>query len=168
MNSDAQAIIDLLKLARHPEEGGWFREIYRCDEALAVAALPSRYRGARSVATAIYYLLTPETMSALHRLNSDETFHFYLGDPVEQLLLHPDGSSERRIIGPDLAGGQRPVSIVPRGTWQGARLVAGGAFALMGCTVSPGFDYDDYDHGDGEALAAGYPDRRAMIAALSG
>lgn len=164
---DATSIIDLLGLEPHPEEGGWFGEIYRAPETVAPAGLPDRYGASRTTGTAIYYLLTPETFSAMHRLKSDEIFHFYLGDPVEQVLLFPDGASEVRVIGPDLAGGARPVSIVPQGVWQGARLARGGRFALMGCTVSPGFEYDDYAHGDGPALAAQYPAQADMIRAVS-
>ncbi len=109
------------------------------------AALPSRYGGARAAGTAIYYLLTPDTFSAMHRLASDEIFHFYLGDPVEMLHLHPDGTHQVLVIGPDLEAGQRPQVIVPRHTWQGARLIPGGRYALLGTTVAPAFDYTDYE-----------------------
>ena len=119
-----------------------------------------------TVAAAIYYLLTPDTFSALHRLQSDEIFHFYLGDPVEMLQLGPDGA---RIItlGTDLAAGQQPQHLVPRGIWQGSRLVAGGSLALLGCTVSPGFDYADYEHGDRAVLMAQYPGHAEMIRQLT-
>src|SRR5581483_11176343 len=100
-----------------------------------------------AAATAIYYLLTPDTVSAMHRLATDEIFHFYLGDPVEMLQLRPDGSHRVAILGPDLDAGQRPQIVVPRGVWQGARLVPGGRFALLGTTVAPGFDYADYETG---------------------
>jgi len=164
---DALSIIDLLGLEPHPEEGGWFREIYRARDSVGTAALRDRYGGDRIAGTAIYYLLTPGTFSALHRLKSDEIFHFYMGDPVEQLLLYPDGSHEVRILGSDLATGARPVSIVPAGVWQGARLVEGGDMVLLGCTVSPGFEFADYEHGDGEQLAADYPECGRMIRALA-
>ena len=164
---DARAIIDLLNLEPHPEEGGWFREIYRSADSVGTPALRDRYGADRVAGTAIYYLLTPDTFSAMHRLKSDEIFHFYLGDPVEQLLLYPDGSSDLRTLGSNLSSGARPVSIVPAGAWQGARLAAGGALALLGCTVSPGFDYADYDHGNAEALIRSHPGRRTLIEALS-
>ena len=82
--------------------------------------------GPRAASTAIYYLLTPETVSAMHRLSSDEVFHFYAGDPVEQLHLFPDGTSELAVIGPGVARGERPQVLVSRGVWQGARLARGG------------------------------------------
>jgi hypothetical protein len=163
----AEAIIARLGLAPHPREGGWFRETYRAAETLAAPALAARYGGARAVATAIYYLLTPNTCSALHRLASDEIFHFYAGDPVEQLQLHPDGRGAVVTIGVDLAAGMRPQVVVPRGVWQGARLAAGGRYALLGCTVAPGFDYADYEAGARALLAAAYPDFASWIEALT-
>lgn len=167
MTLTAETLIDLLDLHPHPEEGGWFSEIYRSGEAVGSPLLSQRYGGERMAGTAIYYLLTPDTFSAMHRLKSDEIFHFYLGDPVEQLVLLPDGGHEVRTLGADLAAGARPVSIIPRDAWQGARLKPGGRFALLGCTVAPGFEYEDYEHGAGPALAATYPEAKEIILALS-
>jgi predicted cupin superfamily sugar epimerase len=103
----------------------------------------------------------------MHRLGSDEVFHFYAGDPVDQIRLHPDGGFERVRIGPDLMSGQVPQTVVPRGVWQGAWLVNGGAWALLGCTVAPGFDFADYEHGDRAALTAGWPEAADLIAGLT-
>jgi hypothetical protein len=164
---EAAAIVAALGLVPHPMEGGWFRETYRAAETLPASALGARHGGARAVSTAIYYLLTPATFSALHRLAADEIFHFYAGDPVEQLRLYPDGRGEIVTIGNDLAAGQRPQALVPRGVWQGARLAPGGRYALLGCTVAPGFDYADYESGDRAALAAAYPDFSERIATLA-
>jgi predicted cupin superfamily sugar epimerase len=165
--AEAAAIINALGLAPHPREGGWFRETYRATEMLSVPALGGRYAAPRAVSTAIYYLLTPVTFSALHRLASDEVFHFYAGDPVEQLRLHPDGRGEVVTIGNNLAAGQRPQLLVPRGVWQGARLAPGGRYALLGCTVAPGFDYADYESGKRATLAAAYPQFAERIATLT-
>ena len=104
----------ILGLVPHPVEGGYFAETYRSADHIPASGLPSRYGAARAASTAIYYLLTPDTFSAMHRLASDEIFHFYLGDPVEMLQLHPDGSHHVVLIGPDLEAGQRPQVIVPR------------------------------------------------------
>jgi uncharacterized protein len=164
---DAGSLIALLGLAPHPREGGHFAETYRSDERVPPGALPARYAGARALGTAIYYLLTPETLSPLHRLASDEIFHFYLGDPVEMLLLHPDGSSGVALLGTDLAGGMRPQRVVPRGVWQGARLRPGGRWALLGTTVAPGFEYADYEDGRREELLAAYPAQTRLIEALT-
>lgn len=163
----AQAIIDRLGLTPHPEEGGWFLETHRADESLAHGLLPGRYSGPRVFGTAIFYLLTPDTYSHLHRLNSDEIFHFYAGGPCEMLHLHPDGRGETVIFGGDVLAGQRPQVVVPRHVWQGMRLVPGAEFALMGCTVSPGFEYADYVHGDRGGLTADYPEFREQIELLT-
>lgn len=157
----------LLGLTAHPVEGGYFAETYRSAEQLRAGALPARYGGDRAVGTAIYYLLTPETLSAMHRLASDEVFHFYLGDPVEMLQLWPDGSHRVVAIGTDLEAGERPQAIVPRDVWQGARLRPGGRFALLGTTVAPGFDYADYETGRRAHLLTTYPTARTLITALT-
>ena len=163
----AQEIIERLGLRPHPDEGGFFAETYRAQERLAAPALHPRYGGPRTVSTAIYYLLTPDTVSALHRLASDEVFHFYLGDPVEMLHLLPDGAQRTLTLGQDLIAGMVPQVVVPAGVWQGARLVAGGKWALLGCTVAPGFEFADYEHGRRQPLARAYPGARDLIVALT-
>ncbi len=163
----AAELKSLLRLLPHPREGGWFAETWRSQETIPHAALPSRYPGPRAAGTAIYYLLEPQSFSEMHRLASDEVFHFYLGDPVEMLQLAPDGSARRIVLGPDLAGGMLLQTVVPQGVWQGSRLVPGGRFALLGCTVSPGFDYADYESGARAALTLSWPDWREMIALLT-
>jgi predicted cupin superfamily sugar epimerase len=163
----AKEIIALLKLKPHPKEGGFYSETYRADETIPAGVLPPRYRGERSISTCIYYLLTAGTFSAMHRLQSDEIFHFYLGDPVEMVRLSPDGGGKIVVLGADLQAGMTPQVIVPRGVWQGSRLVAGGKFALLGCTVAPGFDFADYEHGRREDLLRSHPQFREKIAALT-
>lgn len=166
-SGEAAAIIAALGLVPHPKEGGWFRETYRAAEALPARVFGGRYADPRAVSTAIYYLLTPATFSALHRLEADEVFHFYAGDPVEQLRLFPGGNGEIVTIGNNLAAGQRPQVVVPRGVWQGARLAPGGRYALLGCTVAPGFEYADYESGNRAILAAAYPRFAEQIATLT-
>jgi uncharacterized protein len=141
-------IIDLLGLQPLPLEGGYYRETYRS---------AARFAADKSAATAIYYLLTPDTFSALHRLPTDEVFHLYLGGPVRMLQLGPDGTGREVVIGTDLAAGQRPQVVVSAGVWQGSRLAAGAAFALMGTTMAPGFDFSDYEGGDRRRLVGEYP-----------
>jgi predicted cupin superfamily sugar epimerase len=148
----------------HPEEGGFFRETYRCDET--PSGVPPRYQGKRAFGTAIYYLLTPETFSHMHRLDSDEIFHFYAGDPVEQLILRPDGNADTVLLGTDLLAGQVPQHVVPRTVWQGARLAPGGDWALLGCTVAPSFEFIDYHHGARSSLLQGWPKMTAAQRAL--
>ena len=153
----ADDVIARLHLQPHPVEGGFFRETYRSPDNLPTG---------RSVSTAIYYLLTPKTVSALHRLPGDEVFHFYAGDPVRMLQLWPDGSTRTLTLGTDLTVGQVPQLVVPGGVWQGSVLVDGGAWALLGATMAPGFDYADYTAGDREALTVQYPSVAALIERL--
>ena len=174
----ALELIEKLGLKPH-KEGGFFSEAWRAPEKLAVNLLPPRYSGSRSLSTAIYYLLTPDTFSRMHRLRSDELFHFYLGDPVEFLLLPPwsdrdrqavlDGEPPGRVVvlGSNIRKGQRPMLVVRRGTWQGARLVAGGKFALLGTTMAPGFEYDDHEEGKRETLVKEYPEFSKKICELT-
>ena len=112
-------------------------------------------------------MIEEETFSEMHVLASDEIFHFYLGDPVEMLLLYPSGQSLLLTLGPDLAAGQRPQILVPAGVWQGTRLVEGGKLALLGCTVTPGFDYADYESGRYAELAAKWPAEAERIRKLA-
>lgn len=146
---NAREIISLLKLQPHQKEGGFFAETYKSEYS-----------------TAIYYLLTADTFSALHRLSYDEIYHFYLGDPVELLMLHPDGQGEVMTVGNDLAAGMRPQLVVPKGVWQGSKLRTGGAFALLGTTMAPGFNIKDYEAGNKDELIKQYPDWRDMITSL--
>ncbi|MCI0331991.1 MAG: cupin domain-containing protein [Planctomycetes bacterium] len=163
----ARQIIERLQLEPLTIEGGFFRETYRSTQRLRAIALPPEYSGERNVSTAIYYLLAPDTFSVIHRVRSDEVFHFYAGDPVEMLQLWPEGDGRIVTIGNDLAAGREPQAVVPAGVWQGCRLMRGGEWALMGCTVAPGFDYADYTSGHRAKLLAEYPNFAEVIAALT-
>ncbi len=159
----ADDLIRLLGLKPLPGEGGYFAETYR---SAYVVPSPAR-TGSRSAATAIFYLLTPESHSALHRLQGDEVYHFYLGDPVRMLNLHPGGSGEELLLGPDLASGHRLQHVVPGGVWQGSRLQPGGRYALMGTTMAPGFDPRDYEPASRDALLASHSAHAGLIRALA-
>ncbi len=164
----ADEVKKILGLTPHPREGGFYIRTYESGEMLSAAAFAdARYSGPRHTGTAIYYLLEPETFSEMHLLASDEIFHFYLGDAVEMLQLHADGTGSTVRIGNRLSLGERPQVVVPRGVWQGSRLVSGGRWALLGCTVSPGFDFADYQAGSREALCSGWPEFRDLIAGLT-
>jgi len=166
---EVREVIDLLRLEPLPGEGGHFRQTWRAGDEVAASALPERYGRGKPLGTAIYYLLSdePDSFSALHRLPSDEVYHFYLGDPVELLMLHPGGASETARLGPDLRGGERVQLVVPRGVWQGSRLRAGGRWALLGTTMAPGYDPLDFELGQAVRLVAGWPERRALIEELA-
>lgn len=153
----ASELIALLDLKPLPQEGGFYRETYRSTQRLATG---------KAAGTAIYYLLTPDTFSALHRLPTDEVYHFYLGDPVELLLLDSDGG---RLItlGSDLRTGQHPQFVVPAGCWQGSCLAEGGSVALLGTTMAPGFEFSDYEAAHREPLMQTYPEVSERIRRLT-
>lgn len=157
----ADEIKSLLALEPHPVEGGSFRRTYTSATAVSLA------RGVRPAGTAIYYLLETGTFSEMHVLTSDEIFHFYLGDPVEMLQLLPGGGSARFTLGPDLKAGQSVQLVVPAGVWQGTRLIGDGKVALLGCTVTPGFDFDDYRSRPTDELIAKWPHEADRIRALT-
>jgi uncharacterized protein len=159
----ADEVKQILQLEPMPVEGGFFRETYRSRWQISREYLPDAYSGSRAIGTAIYYMITPETFSALHRLPGTEVFHFYAGDPVIMLQLLPDGTSQTITLGTDLQNGQQPQIVVRGHIWQGCRLATGGKWALMGTTMSPGFDHADYEHGSREQLTAQYPGAAAQI-----
>lgn len=182
-----------LGMTEHPREGGWFVQTYASGALLPAVTLnrtaePVDYGGPRRLSTAIYYLLERGTFSEMHRLKSDEVLHHYGGAPLEMLLLHGNGRAERVVLGKDLTAGQRPQVVVPRGVWQGAHLLAetgstaagstaagstaaGAAetesWSLVGCTVSPGFEYADYETGQRNELLSGWPEAEPMIMTLT-
>jgi uncharacterized protein len=163
----AADVIRLLDLQPLAMEGGYFRETYRSRRLLSKTCLGAGYIQDKAAGTAIYYLLTPETYSAMHRLPTDEIFHHYRGGVVEMVQLWPDGRTEIILLGSDLAAGQRPQVIVPAGVWQGSRLLGGCEFALMGTTMAPAFDYADYESGEREVLMNRYPQAAERIAGLT-
>ena len=164
----ADQIRELLNLKPLPVEGGYFAETYKSACRIPQSLLPpGSSPGDRELASAIYYLLTPDTFSALHKLAADEMYHLYLGDPVELFQFNPDRSAEVILLGHDIAAGMRPQHVVPAGTWQGSRLRAGGAYALLGTTMSPGFDYRDYHPANRQELTQLYPAYSSWIASLT-
>lgn len=164
----ARDAIRILRLTPHPKEGGHFAETHRSILRLGKGELPrGRYRGKRSLTTAIYYLLMPGSFSPMHRLPGDEVFHSYDGNSVEMLLLGPGRGGKVVKLGRALRRGERPQVIVPGGAWQGARLAPGGRYALLGTTMAPGFDYRDYQEGDRASLLRRYPRFERWIRALT-
>ena len=154
-DDDITELARTLNLRPHPE-GGFFVETYR----------HKRNAGDRSLSTAIYFLVTAQSPSRMHRVASDEMWHFYRGDPIEMLQLDGEGS-RTIIIGPDIAAGERPQVLVPAGVWQGVRVKPGGRYALVGATVTPGFDFADFEMADRATLLAQFPDRADLITALT-
>ena len=159
----ADEVKRILGLVKHPREGGWYVRAWESAEFVEL----ERYGGARRTSTAIYYLLEPDTFSEMHVLESDEIFHHYMGAAVEMLQLLPDGESKRAVIGKELNAGERPQVVVPRGVWQGSRLMNDEGWALLGCTVSPGFEFADYKSAGRDELIAKWPSEREMITKLT-
>lgn len=149
------------ELTPHPE-GGYYRETYRSTEVFHTD------RGLRSASTAILFLLPAGTRSRLHRIRSDEVWHVHLGGPMRLIELHPDGRVVETVLGTDLAAGQRVQHVVPAGVWFGGYPEPGSPYALVGCTVSPGFDFADFELGDADELARQFPAARGVIEALTG
>lgn len=145
-----EEIIKAFNMKPLENEGGYFAETYRSKDS-----------------TAIYYLLTRETFSAMHRLSGDEIWHFYIGDPVEMLQLHPDGGGEAMFLGNASLQGQRMQVMVPGGTWQGSRLVPGGTFALFGTTMAPPFTLSEFALGERTELLKKYPVFTELITKLT-
>jgi predicted cupin superfamily sugar epimerase len=158
--------IERLRLAPHPE-GGYFRETYRSLEIVARAALPERFPGARAFSTAIYFLLPSGEVSRLHRLRSDELWHFHAGSALVIAILEPGSGAREIVLGRDPDRGETLQAVVPAGTWFGARVRDSGSFTLAGCTVAPGFDYADFDLADRATLLRQFPDQAALIARLT-
>lgn len=154
----ADDVIKILDLKPLPEEGGYFRETYRSAKVNAPASVFGiNSNDPRVISTAIYYLVRPESFSALHRIKSDEVFHFYAGDPVEMIQIDEDGNLAEFTIGSDIFNGETPQVVVRRGVWQGLKLKEGGSWALMGTTVSPGFEFEDFEVGDRAQLIKTFP-----------
>ncbi len=159
VNDEVSAIVEMLGLAPHPE-GGFFRETLRASLEIGTPD------GQRAASTAIYYLLASGTFSALHRVRSDEVWHHYDGDPVALHLLHEDGTHAVVTLGRALQNGERPQHVVPAGVWQAA-IPLGGRFALCGCTVSPGFDFADFEMPTRAELIFRMPGLRTTIEQLT-
>ncbi len=157
----AQHLIDYLKLIRHPE-GGWFRETYRSPEQIHALALPERYGGSRVFSSAIYFMLEQRDISVLHRIKSDELWHFYAGSPLLIHSISPDGGYKALHLGSNVAAGEKFQAVVPAGNWFGAE-IKGRGFALAGCTVAPGFDFADFEIANREELLERYPEHISLV-----
>jgi len=151
-----------LDLLPHPE-GGYYRETYRASERIAKDHLPPRFGGERRLSTAIYFLLVGDQVSCLHRIKSDEVWHFYTGTPLDLFVIGDDGRLTTHRLGPD-----GPFqALVPAGSWYGAAPSDGTGWALLGGTVAPGFDFADFELGDRAVLLRAFPQHRALVERLT-
>jgi uncharacterized protein len=167
---EAARVVQYLKMEKIPDEGAWYAATYRSPDNIATQSFGARYQGASRVAgSAIYALVTRADFSALHRLQTDEIWHYYRGEPLELLVLYPDGRGEIVVLGSDVLSGQRPQFVVPRGAWQGARPQRNtpDAYTLFGCTLAPGFEYGDFAMGYRDELQRTHPQFARNIAELT-
>ena len=136
--------IEKLGLQKHPE-GGWYREVYLSADVVPHTGLPAGFRGERSFSTSIYYLLQGNDYSAFHRIKSDEVWHYYAGTSPVEIVAIENGNLKKLLLGNDPETGQKFQLVVPKNTWFAAHLADNKGFALAGCTVSPGFHFDDFE-----------------------
>lgn len=166
MTKDAAYWIEKLSLEAHPE-GGYYRQTYRADLVLTKAALPREFTGPRAVSTAIYFLLEGENFSAFHRLRSDEVWHFYVGSTLVVHVIDQHGRYSEILLGSDPEASEVLQAVVKAGCWFASRVRDGKGFALIGCTVAPGFDFEDFEMAKREELVRDYPQHRKAIETLT-
>ncbi len=157
--------IDHLKLEKHPE-GGYFREAYRSEEIIKKGSLPQRFSGDRSFSSSIYFLLKEDEYSGFHRIRSDETWHFYKGNPVEIYIIQDEGGIDCLVLGDEIEKGQQFQLTVKYGQWFAAKPINSKGFSLIGCTVAPGFHFEDFELATEEELIRQYPDHSEIIKKL--
>ena len=162
MQTKIQKIIEQLGLTPHPE-GGYFRETYRSNLMLQEPALHNNMEGERNCCTSIYFLLTSDSFSAFHRIKQDEIWHFYSGSPVEIHMIGKEGKYSMISLGFDFDEEILPQFTVEANTWFAAIIVEPNSYALVGCTVSPGFDFRDFEMANRAALISTYPEHRDII-----
>jgi hypothetical protein len=155
-----------LRLKKHPE-GGWYRETYRSAESIPAGALPRRFKGKRSFSTAILFLLTGRDFSAFHRIRSDELWHFHAGSGVILHVLGRKPGYSRIRLGNRPERGESPQAVIPAGAWFAAEVEDPGGFALVGCTVAPGFDFADFEIANRRPLCERHPRQRRLIERLT-
>ncbi|MCL6220003.1 cupin domain-containing protein [Zunongwangia pacifica] len=158
----AEKIIDRLNLQPHPE-GGYFKEVYRSSDIIEADALPEVFKTERHYSTSIYFLLTSENFSAFHKINQEEVWHFYDGSPLLLYSISPSGELSEIKIGRNLENGEVPQYVVPRNYWFAAKVIEQNQFSFVGCTVAPGFDFNDFTLADRASLIKEFPKHEEII-----
>lgn len=158
--------IEKLNLKSHPE-GGYYAETYRSAEAISADCLPARYDGERNYLTSIYFLMTSESPSYIHKLKTDELWHFYAGSPARIVIFDEKKGYRSKLLGPNPDERQSFQAIVPAGVWYGAFPLGDAAYTLVGCDLSPGFDFDDFELGDRDYLLKKFPKYRNLLERLT-
>jgi len=166
VNSKAKLIADKFKMMPHPE-GGYFKEMYKSDEKILSGHLPERYGDERKFSTAIYFMLADNQFSALHRIKSDELWHFYSGSSLTIYVIDEKGNLSLIKLGVDFEKGDVPQAIVKRNYWFGAHVNEKNSYSFVGCTVAPGFHFDDFEMGDRKNLLKLFPQHEEVIIKLT-
>jgi predicted cupin superfamily sugar epimerase len=161
-----ETLVKELDLLPHPE-GGYYKETYRSEGTIAQACLSSDFSGERNMATGIYFLIEKENFSALHKIKSDETWHFYYGDALEVIEINEQGDLIITKIGSNILKGETFQYTVKANTWFGSRVSANGNFSLVGCTVYPGFDFNDFELAKRDDLIKLFPKHQTIITELT-
>lgn len=161
-----KSILDHFELEPHPE-GGYFKETYRSSEFIKEAHLSSKFKGNRNFSTSIYFLLTSDSFSAFHKINQDEIWHFYKGSSLSLHIISPKGILSTIMIGSDIAKGETPQYVVPAGHYFAAKVNNTSSYAFVGCTVSPGFDFRDFDLPKRITLIEKFPQHSEIITQLT-
>jgi predicted cupin superfamily sugar epimerase len=155
-----------LQLTRHIE-GGWYSEVYRSALTLNKDHLPSQFTDNRNACTHIYFLLEKKGFSAFHRIKSDELWHFYAGDPLIVYEIDETGELKQHLLGNDIEKGQSLFCVIKAGNWFGSRVASSSEYALVGCTVSPGFDFNDFEMGERNRLLDEFPQHADLIRSMT-
>lgn len=159
-------LIETLELQPHPE-GGYYKETYRSQDIIVKDALPKVFNGHRNHSTGIYYLLESKDFSAFHRINQDEMWHFYKGTTLILTMISEKGELSSLKIGNNIANGEVPQAVVPKGYWFAAKVEQPESYALLGCTVAPGFDFQDFELAERTKLIAKFPQHKDIITTLT-
>lgn len=155
---EVKHLIETLELLRHPE-GGYYKETYRSESLSDFDG----FDGKRNYSTGIYFLIENDNFSALHRIKSDEMWHFYGGDPLEVIEITLAGTLKKTLIGNNISAGEVPQYVVPKHHWFGSRVKSGGKHSFVGCTVAPGFDFKDFEMAERKALSEEFPQHKSII-----
>ncbi|SHJ53571.1 cupin domain-containing protein [Aquimarina spongiae] len=162
MKQDIKTIVENLNMAPHPE-GGFYKETYRSAHAIPQGVLGDEFTGDRNYCTGIYFLLTSQNFSAFHRIKQDEMWHFYTGSSLYVHVIDPNGNYHRQTLGINFDKGELPQYVVPAGSWFASSVKDEGSFSLVGCTVAPGFDFDDFELANRKSLIETFPDHKELI-----
>ena len=166
MKFEIEKLVTSLELLPHPE-GGFYKEVYRSSSVIPKDALPDDFSGDRNYCTSIYFLLTSENFSAFHRIKQDEIWHFYGGSSLSVHVIDQNGAYTEHKVGMDFSNGEQPQLVVPAGCWFASSVAEKDSYAFVGCTVAPGFDFEDFELADRTELTEEYPQYSSIIHRLT-